>query len=121
MPKRRFTVAERQRSEPIDFEVEYIEKGKNGAADETKVESFNCSPFAPGQLLFEAWDALTGKINAVGVSSFISQVVVEADRARFDRIIRDPLIAVEGQTLVDIADWLVGEYAMRPTEPPSPS
>lgn len=53
--------------------------------------------------------------------AFISGVLIEEDRGRFDQLVNDHEVLVDSALLSEIAWWLFEEYTGRPTKRPSSS
>lgn len=97
-------------TEPVTFDLEDKE--------------FTAVPSKPGALILDFIadaDSNDGGRAAGALVSFIVDSLIEEDKARFNELIRDPKISVEIETLAEICEYLVGEYASRPTEKSSSS
>lgn len=87
-------------------------------------ETFVAAPSIPGAMLLDFIadaDSGDGGKAAQALVDFLAGVISPDDRDRFNELIRDPDKTVEIETLAEICEWLVGEYATRPTEPSRPS
>lgn len=108
-PKKRhrsFSASKRtEELEPITFDLEG--------------EEFTALPKIPGAYLldFMAEAGDDGTAAAGAILPFIEKALGEDEWARFEKVINDPDIAVEIETLVEIVGYLVESYAdSRPSE-----
>lgn len=86
-------------------------------------EKFTAVPAIPGAKLLDFIadaDSDDGGRASQALVDFMQGVIIEQDRDRFAALIRDEERVVEIETLAEICEWLVGEYAARPTESPKP-
>ena len=87
-------------------------------------EKFTALPAIPGAKLLDFIrdaDSGDGGRAAQALVDFLQDVIVEEDRDRFAELIRDERRPIEIALIAEICEWLVGEYAVRPTEAPKPS
>lgn len=99
------------RTEPIPFKL--------------NDQVFTCKPEAPSSLkmlrdaraIVETQD---GGIAAKVILEFYETVMEPEEYARFSAYCDAPDVVVNLQLLVEIMQWLVGEYSARPTSPSSP-
>lgn len=99
-------------------------KVKTPVTFELDGEEFTAVPQVPGARLLDFIadaDSGDGGRAAQALVDFLTGVIVEEDRERFVSLIHDPDKVVEIDTLAEICEWMVGEYAKRPTELSSPS
>lgn len=83
-------------------------------------EQFTAVPAIPGAKLLDFIadaDSDDGGRASQALIDFMESVIVEDDRERFTTMIRDEARVIEIELLAEICEWLVGEYATRPTEP----
>lgn len=117
MTAKRFT-ARRNDAPPVEFELELIE------GDQSRVELFHALPEAPGVALLDAYAGLAGpddRVDANALMRFMEAVIIDAEVPRFRALCSNKAVVIEAQLLAEIAAWLVGEYADRPTAPLSVS
>lgn len=110
----------KQDVEPITFDIVYDEtlEGDEGPYTKEKVADFSALATQPGAIILEFIndaDSQDGGRAAGAFITFINDSVVEEDREKFNELIRNPKISVEIETLAAIAEFLVSEYAKRPT------
>ena len=87
-------------------------------------QTFRCVPAIQGRTLldFIAMSADdNGAASAGAVLQFFNVALVSADRERFTALTSADDTVVPLETLASIMEWLVEQYAGRPTEPSSPS
>ena len=87
-------------------------------------QTFRCVPALQGRTLldFIATSAEEdGAASAKAVLEFFDVALVAADLERFTALTSAQDTVVPLDTLASIMEWLVEQYAGRPTEPPSPS
>lgn len=87
-------------------------------------EQFTCVPQIPGAVLLDFIgdaDSDDGGRAAEALIGFLENVVIQEERERFIGYIRSPETLIEIELLADICEYLVGEYAQRPTQPPTAS
>lgn len=87
-------------------------------------DSFTAVPAIPGAKLLDFIadaDSNDGGRASQALVDFMESVIVPEDRERFTALIRDEDRVIEIELLAEICEWLVGEYAQRPTESPSAS
>lgn len=87
-------------------------------------ESFTARPAIPGAILLDFIadaDSNDGGRAAEALVTFMTDVLIEEDKNRFTDLIRDTDRIIEIELLGDICEWLVSEYASRPTEQSSTS
>lgn len=90
-------------------------------------EVFRCVPAIQGVVLIEFIAAAGGgaegnmAATAEEMLRFFNRTIIPADRERFTELLNsdDRIVSLEG--LVEIMDWLVEQYAGRPTQQPTPS
>lgn len=105
---RDFSSKRKKQSEPVTFTVEG--------------QDFTAAKSIPGAVLLDFVadaDSNDGGRAAGALVQFIENVIVEDDRERFQKLIRDPDIDVDIELLAEICEWLVSEYAARPTDSPT--
>jgi hypothetical protein len=87
-------------------------------------QTFRCVPSLQGRTLldFIATSANEdGAASAGAVLKFFDVAITAADRDRFTELTTSEDTVVPLETLASIMEWLVEQYAGRPTEPSSPS
>lgn len=87
-------------------------------------EAFTAKPAIPGALLLDFIadaDSDDGGRAAQALIDFVTNVIVPDDRERFTQLVRDEERIVEIETLAEVVEFLVEEYASRPTESPADS
>jgi len=87
-------------------------------------EEFTAVPAIPGAKLLDFIadaDSDDGGRASQALIDFMESVIVPDDRERFSALIRDEDRVIEIELLAEICEWLVGEYAARPTESSKPS
>lgn len=87
-------------------------------------EEFTCIPSLPGIYLIEFLGVMATEDNAKQaslVAELFKMIMEESEYERFMKYVRDPLHDVDLSTLVQIADFVTGEAAARPTEQSVPS
>jgi len=100
-------------AEPVTFDIGYELDGNE------KVEEFSAVPNKPGAVILDfiaEADSRDGGRAAAALVSFINDALIDDDKKRFAAVIRDPKIDVEIETLAGICEYLVSEYASRPTQ-----
>ncbi len=115
---RSFKVKDVEELDDVTFDIEYKKDGKN------HTEDFTAQPNQPGAVILDFIadaDSNDGGRAAGALITFIDTALVEEDKERFSKIIRDPQINVDIEVLASICEHLISEYASRPTEPSSPS
>jgi hypothetical protein len=87
-------------------------------------QTFRCATALQGRTLldFIATSADdNGAASAKAVIEFFDVAIVAADRERFNAVTSSEDTVVPLDTLAKIMEWLIEQYAGRPTEPSSPS
>lgn len=87
-------------------------------------QEFAAEDAVPGAILLDFIkdaDSGDGGRAAGALIDFIERVIVDEDRERFRDLIRDPKKKIDIALLGSICEWLVSEYAERPTKQPSRS
>lgn len=87
-------------------------------------ETFSAVPAIPGAQLLDFIsdaDSNDGGRASQALIDFMQSVILDDDKERFAELIRDPDKVIEIELLAEICEWLVGEYAARPTEQPKRS
>lgn len=69
----------------------------------------------------EMTEAQAGAEFSRSLASFIDNILIEADRPRFQSALRRRDDPIDPDTLLEIVDWLGQEYSARPTEPSAES
>lgn len=85
-------------------------------------ETFEAKAAIPGAKLLDFIadaDSDDGGRASQALIDFMESCIVKNDRERFVALIRDEERIIEIETLAEICEWLVGEYAARPTESPT--
>lgn len=86
-------------------------------------ETFTCRPEIPGTLLLEYAEMIgqdNVSVSAKVVLDFFKAVMRDEEHARFRKFTDSPDNPVNIQVLGEIVEYLLGEYAQRPTQPSSP-
>lgn len=83
-------------------------------------ERFTALASPPGTLLLQIARDVTEK-QVVDILGFLASVMTLSEHERFRAFVDDPAKAIPVQVLVDLVEWLAGEYAGRPFVVPSPS
>lgn len=94
---------------PISFELDGVE--------------FHCRPDIPGTLMLEYAEMMGSdnvSISARVILDFFKAAMEDEEHARFRKFADSVDNPVTIETLGDIVAYLLGEYADRPTPPPSP-
>jgi hypothetical protein len=105
----------------VTFDINGVDIGKH-----KWTESFTAVPAIPGAKLLDFIsdaDSNDGGRASQALVDFLEGVIVPEDRERFQEMIRDETKVIEIETLAAICEWLVEQYAVRPTPPsksPSP-
>jgi hypothetical protein len=82
-------------------------------------EQFSCVPVLPVGILA---DLTTGGSRGLPwVLEFLQAVIVDADAERFNVMLHDKDIIVDGEVLTEVVNWLLAEYTGRPTSPSTSS
>lgn len=93
---------------PLPFKVTYA------VAGEKTSDLFHALPKAqvPYAWTLDYFAAGTGDSvdQAAATVLFLNRVLIADDRARFDQLVHDPAIAVNGKTLQAIVVYLIGTY-----------
>lgn len=88
-------------------------------------EDFVCLTDIPGATLLDfvsEADSGNGARASQAVINFLTECIVDEDRERFAKLIRNPDKIIKLEKLAEICEWLVGEYSTaRPTQASSPS
>ena len=87
-------------------------------------ETFRCRPAMQGTTLIQfiaESSADDPSSSARAVLKFFEQALLTEDSERWEALTLGENTIVPMETLSEIMDWLVGQYAARPTEPPTPS
>ena len=87
-------------------------------------ETFRCVAALQGRTLLDFIATSSdedGASSAKAVLDFFDVALVEADRERFTELTSSQDTVVPLETLASIMEWMVEQYAGRPTEPSSPS
>lgn len=96
--------------DPIVFDIDEVE--------------FTCLPSLPGDYLIEFLGTMQTDDNskqAKMLGELFSMIMTAEEYERFRAYIREPEHNVDLRTLIEIADFITGEAAKRPTEPSAPS
>ncbi len=111
MPRHKsFSTKKRKNVDPVTFDV--------------NEEDFTAVPTRPGAVVLDFIadaDSNDGGRAAAALVSFIVDSLVDEDKERFSALIRDPKVNVEIEDLAAICEFLISEYASRPTEKSEPS
>jgi hypothetical protein len=100
-----------------------------GAAGETEPvtfklhgEEFTCQANVPGKVLLDlvakGAEDDSGAAGAVMVNTFFKAVLLPESYERFDALATNPDKIVTVETIGQIVEWLMEQYADRPTERP---
>ena len=85
-------------------------------------EEFTCQANVPGKVLLDLVEKAaqdeTGASGAVMVNTFFKAVLLPESYERFDILAKNPDKIVTVETLGQIVEWLMEQYAERPTERP---
>lgn len=103
---------------PVTFDVDGVDTDQRPWK-----ESFEAVPAVPGAALLDFIadaDSDDGGRASQALVDFLEGAIVEDDKERFRDLIRDPKRLIEIETLAQICEWLVEQYATRPTEPSKP-
>ena len=87
-------------------------------------KTFRCKPALQGRLLIEFIAESSQEDPSAGaraVLKFFDSAIIENDHEAFNELTENPETVVPMETLSEIMDWLVGQYAARPTQPPTQS
>jgi len=85
-------------------------------------EDFEARAAIPGAKLLDFIadaDSDDGGRASQALIDFMESVIIKDHQERFRALIRDEDRPIEIELLAEICEWLVGEYASRPTESPS--
>lgn len=120
----------RRNEQPREFTLEYQElitevlpdDAPAGAVPRTFMEersaTFTAVPVAPGGALLdfsEKVEPTTGGRPAAAIIQFMRDVLIDADVPRFEELIHSKTAQVDVEVLGAITNWLMEEYAARPT------
>jgi hypothetical protein len=84
-------------------------------------QTFRCVSILPGSALVQIIET-TESGNGVGViNELFRDAIVEEDQERFFALLDGKEFVVSIETLLEILQWLVEQYAQRPTKRPSSS
>ncbi|QOR55354.1 MAG: hypothetical protein SHS37scaffold145_5 [Phage 71_18] len=126
----------RRNEQPKEFTLEYQElvteelpaDAPEAAVPRTFLEdrsaNFTAVPVAPGGALLDFTEKVepsTGARPAAAIIQFMRDVLIDADVPRFEELIHSKSAQVDVEVLGDITNWLMEEYAGRPTLPSSAS
>lgn len=112
-PRHRSFKTPAARKEPVTFDIE-------GAAG---VETFTCLPTVPGAAIEPFTQALLGeegKVKAEAILGVITGCMEESEATRLMAFVEDPANIVQAQLLLEVAMFLIEEYAGRPFGARSP-
>jgi hypothetical protein len=87
-------------------------------------QSFRCRPAIQGRMLIDLVsqaDQENMAKAALAILAFMDRVLVEESRVRFKEMTDSDDYIVDMQTLSDVMEWLIEQYAGRPTEGSSDS
>ena len=87
-------------------------------------ENFECYPAIPGKVLLDFAKTSSKDDNSSTIEaldSFFSKSMKPESYERFAALIVDPERVVSMKDLVSVVEWLIAEYAERPTEGSEPS
>lgn len=87
-------------------------------------ETFTCVPAIQGTVLLEfvaAADSQDGGAAATALYQFFKDCMSASEYERFDRVLKNPEVIIDMETIGEIAGWLVEEYTQRPTRQPATS
>lgn len=121
MAPKRFD-ARRNDATPKEFILAYQ---RNVAADgepevlEDREDTFTALATSPAGVMvdFAAAGSQGGGKSAAALVEFLAQTLIDGDVDRFAELVRDKRVQIPVQTLGEIVEWLVAEYANRPTLP----
>lgn len=84
---------------------------------------FKCLPDPPAGVMTDLVISADGtpSTQTAGLIGFIKGCLPDSEAEAFDLLIYDKDTVVPIETLMQIAEWLVEQYAQRPTTPPSSS
>lgn len=111
-------VAREAAHQPLTFDIEGVDTKKK-----KWIESFSAIPEVPGAEILDFIadaDSDDGGRAAQALIDFLEGVIIEEDRERFAKLIRDKQRIIEMELIAQICEWLVSEYTDRPTESPRP-
>jgi hypothetical protein len=115
---------------PIDFEIVLEdqvltpavgEPGSDEFRPETRgevTEKFRAIAAVPGALMLDvaASGAAGAEFQASALRRFLSRVIVPEDRVRLNQVLDESTPVIDLPTLNAITEYLMGEYAARPTK-----
>jgi hypothetical protein len=107
-----------------DFEAERIAAAADRAVTFTVAgHKFHVRPFVPPEMLlhFDSWTAADTKTTIEGFDNFIIGMIEPSEEKTWRKVRKDAKPPLNLDDVENIAFWLLGEAAGRPTKPPSPS
>jgi hypothetical protein len=85
-------------------------------------QDFKCRPILPGSTLIRVIEATENSDSGIGaITSLFQEALDPVDIERFYEVIEGTEYVVSVDALVSILQWLVEQYAQRPTKRPSSS
>lgn len=123
MPRKSFEVRSGETQEQIEFSIVgkmHIEEGDTITEKEV-VEDFVCISAMPGGALARFIKDAMGAQALPAVVAVIESVIADQDLPRFRAMLESKDIIISFDVLADVCNWLVEEFAARPTKPPSAS
>jgi hypothetical protein len=105
--------------EKIEFTLEYLDHNN------PRSFTFHCRPTIPVGMILEFAavgsedngkpDAESGAKAMAMVQDIFRAAIVEEELSLWEKLLKDPNVAIDINTYSEIAGWLAGEYTARPT------
>lgn len=96
--------------EPLEFEL-------NGNV-------FKCRPAIQGTVMLEfikKTSSENGGDAATALYDFLQSSMPEEEYVRLDKLLKNPEVIIEIETIGEVVTWLIEQYSKRPTQQPEPS